>query len=274
MLIDTHCHINIMLRGYQTKLHFVPFSNEEISNIETIINNAKNNNVTRIINVGTDLVESITCIKIAQLFSHNFAIIGLHPNDATKNWKEDIKEFALLLKEKTKNKIVGIGECGIDMHYPNYNLERQRDVFKAQIELALQHNLPLSIHSRDASEETFEILSQYQKEDNLRGVMHCFSYTADYAQEAINLNFVLGIGGTVTYPKNEHFRSIVKETPLDQIVLETDSPFLPPQSIRGKKNSPQQIDTIAQFIADLKNISYQEVAEQTTATAKKLFSLS
>lgn len=272
MLIDTHCHINIMLRGYKVKPNFQVLSYEEIQQAQEIIQQASVNDVTSIINVGTDLVESLTCIELAKLFPHNFAIIGIHPNDS-KNWQKQLQQLHPYLKNSIEHKIVGIGECGIDKHYPDYNLKEQEDAFKAQIELALTYNLGLSIHSRDAAEETFKILDYYRNESNFRGVMHCFSYTPDYAQEAINMNFVLGIGGTVTYPKNKDLRQAVIASKLTDIILETDAPFLPPQHIRGKKNSPDQIKTIAQFIAHLKNSSLQEVAKTTSKNAKRIFGI-
>jgi TatD DNase family protein len=143
-------------------------------------------------------------------------------------------------------------------------------VFKAQIELALKNDLALSIHSRDAAEETFKIIDEYAKEDNFRGIMHCYAYDLAYAQQAINFGLKLGIGGTLTYPKNEILRTIVKTVALDHIVLETDAPFLPPQTMRGKENSPANIKIIAEFIANLRETTYENVANTTTANVKKL----
>lgn len=272
MLIDTHCHINIMLRNYKVKPKFEDFTTQEITTAQTIINDAKSNQVSTIFNVGTDLVESLACIELAKQFDNNFAIIGIHPNDS-KDWQQQLQSLLPYIKNHPKNKIIGIGECGIDKHYPGYNIEEQKDAFKAQIETALEYNLGISVHSRDASEETFKILDEYKNETNFRGVMHCFSYTPDYAHEAIQMNFTLGIGGTVTYPKNDALRQAVTENELSDIILETDSPFLPPQAIRGKKNSPQQIATIAEFIAELKGVSFEEVAQTTTKRALEIFNL-
>ena len=274
MLIDTHCHINIMLRGFKTKSAYTEFSTEEIKQMDTIVQQANDNDTKLIINVGTDLVESIACIKIAEMYKNCYAIVGIHPNDATENWKHEFEEIKNLVKNSAENKIIGIGECGIDMHYENYNLARQQDVFKAQIELALEYNLALSIHSRDAAEETFKIIDEYAKESNFRGIMHCYAYDQGYATQAINFKLALGIGGTLTYPKNEILRSIVTSAQLDQIVLETDAPFLPPQIMRGQQNSPANIKIIAEYIAQLRQTSYENVAKTTTATVKKLCKLS
>jgi TatD DNase family protein len=273
MLIDTHCHINCMLRGYKTKSIYTEFTPDEIQHANTIISQAYDHDTQLIINVGTDLIESLTCIKLAQRYENCYAIVGIHPNDTTENWKQDFKEISSYVKNRDDNKIIGIGECGIDLHYENYNLPRQQDAFKAQIELALTHNLALSIHSRDASEETFKIIDEYAKEDNFRGIMHCFAYDQAYADQAIKFKLVLGIGGTITYPKNNILRSIVKNIQLDQLVLETDAPFLAPQVVRGTENCPANIKIIAEFIANLRETSYEDVAQTTTATVQKLFNL-
>ncbi|MGZ6254381.1 MAG: TatD family hydrolase [Candidatus Chromulinivorax sp.] len=271
MLIDTHCHINCMLRGHLSKSEFIPFSDFELTSIQEIITQAKNADISTIINVGTDVIESIACIDLAKKFNDCYAIVGIHPNDCTQNWQNDLKKITQFVKNHQDHKIIGIGECGIDLHYEGYNLSRQQDAFKAQIELALQYNLGLSIHSRDAAEETFKIIDAYTKESNFRGIMHCFAYDQSYADQAIKSKLKLGIGGTVTYPKNNILRSIVSNINLEDIVLETDAPFLAPQSVRGTKNCPANIKIIAEFIAKLKNVSYETVAIQTTQNVKNLF---
>lgn len=273
MLVDTHCHINIMLRGYKTKSNYTELSPDEINRANNIIQQAELNDTNLIINVGTDLIESKTCIELAQLYKNCYAIVGIHPNDLTENWKTEFQKISTLVKNKAENKIIGIGECGIDMHYENYNLPRQQNAFKAHIELALEHNLALSIHSRDGAEETFKIIDDYSKESNFRGIMHCYAYDQGYAQQAIDFKLSLGIGGTLTYPKNEILRTIVKSVQLKDIVLETDAPFLAPQIVRGTENCPANIKIIAEFIANLRETSYENVATTTTATVKKLFKL-
>lgn len=268
MLIDTHCHINMMVK----KNFDVLLSRNEITSAQIIIDEAKTHQVTSIINVGTNLIESQNCIALAQTYSSVFASIGLHPNDSTASWKSELHELKSLLKNKEKNRIVAIGECGLDRHYPDTNIARQKDVFKAQIELALEHDLALIVHTRDAGDETLRALEEFVGQIT-RGVIHCFSEDQSFADQVIAWNFVLGIGGTVTYPKNQSLRDIVKQIGVEKIVLETDAPFLPPQSIRGKQNNPAQINTIAHYIADLKEISFDTVARETYDTTKKLFQL-
>ncbi len=268
MLIDTHCHINMMVK----KEFDVALTPPEIESAGTIVNQAQNQQVSTIINVGTNLIESQNCIALAQRYDPIFAAVGIHPNDCTASWQADLNEIARLVKNKEKNKIVAIGECGIDRHYPDYNLARQKDAFKAQIELALENDLALIVHTRDAADETLRSLEEF-KGQITRGVIHCFSEDQSFADQTIAWGFVLGIGGTITYPKNNYLRDIVKKVGLKHIVLETDAPFLPPQAIRGKQNSPAQINAIAHYIAELIDTSFEIVAKQTYTNSKRLFNI-
>lgn len=261
-----------MIRDHEPKNH-VPLTQEEKSKCIEIIKDAAQHKVSTIINVGTTLVESKMSIEVAELSPNIYATVGLHPNSTKKDsWKEIVAEFRTFIKQHPE-KVVGVGECGIDKHYPNYNLEVQRDAFRAQIELALEYNLGLVVHSRDAAEETLNILDEYKNETHFRGTMHCYSYTLDYAQDILKMNFVLGLGGTITYKKNDFLREVAKETPLSRIVLETDAPFLAPQEYRGKPNKPAYIKNIAEYLAELKNESFATVATQTTENALRLFNI-
>lgn len=268
MLIDTHCHIqNIIKKEFDVLL-----APSELPSAQTIIEQAHANQVDIIINVGTSLIESKNCILLAQHFKNIYASVGIHPNDCTAQWRGDLKELTRLVKQKELHNIVAIGECGLDMHYPDYNLQRQKDAFKAQIELALENDLALIVHTRDAGDETLRALEEF-KNQITRGVIHCFSEGADFAQTVIEWGFVLGIGGTITYPKNHVLREIILNLNLQHIVLETDAPFLPIQAMRGKTNYPAHIKDIAEYIAQLKQISFDDVAQHTTENAKKLFKL-
>ena len=177
-----------------------------------------------------------------------------------------------MLKGAAQEKIVGVGECGIDRHYPDYNLQLQVDLFRAQIELALEHDLAVVVHSRDAYDETLRVLEEYAKHEP-RAVIHCFSYDKMFADQVISWGFYVGIGGPITYPKNNELRAIAKQLDLDHIVLETDAPFLPPQEIRGKQNQPKYIKTIAEYLAELRGEPFQMVANTTTKNALKLFGI-
>ena len=248
-----------------------PLENSDLPKARTIIEQAHAADVSIIINVGTRSIENANCVLLAQTFDSVFATVGIHPNDSD-TWQEDFALLKRWVEKKEDNKIVGIGECGMDMHYPDYNLTRQRDAFKAQIELALENDLALVVHSRDAYDETLRILEEYRY-NITRATMHCFSYDQAFAKTVTNWDFVLGIGGTVTYPKNNELRAIVQAIDLKHIVLETDAPFLPPQTLRGKQNHPQYIRNIAEYIAQLRDESFDTIAQQTTRNALALFGL-
>ncbi len=267
MLIDTHCHINNMTK----KTFDILLIPEDFQSAKNIIDDAVDHDVKKIINVGTSLIESKNCVALARKFPEVYATIGIHPNDLTTTWQQDLQELEKLIEEK-ENKIVGIGECGLDFHYPEYNLELQKTAFRAQIELALKYNLALVVHTRDAAQETLQILEEY-KDCDVPCVIHCFSEQEYFAQQVIDWGFLLGIGGIITYPKNNYLRDIVKKFGIENIILETDAPFLPPQIMRGKQNSPATIKIIAEYIAVLTGESLESVANQTTNNAVSLFNL-
>lgn len=268
MFIDTHCHINMMIK----KNFDQPINTHELESAQLYIEQAHKAGVSFIINVGTSVIESQNCISLAKHYKNLFATVGIHPNDCTQEWKKDFNTIKEMVKDKEINKIVGIGECGIDLHYPNSDFKRQKDAFKAHIELALENNLALVIHSRDAYDETLSILGEFHA-DIKRATIHCFSYDLPFAQKVISWGFYIGIDAPITYPKNETLRSVVSSVGLDHSVLETDAPFLPPQHLRGKQNHPYHIKTIADYIANLLNVSFEQVASKTTNNALALFDI-
>lgn len=269
MLIDTHCHINMMVKStFDTIL-----TEAEVAQAQAIVDQATVQEVNTIINVGTSLPESLNCVALAKRYDAIFAAVGIHPNDCTAKWRDELHDIEDLLRNKEHNKIVAIGECGLDMHYPDYNIARQKDAFKAQIELSLEYDLALIVHTREAGEETMRALEEY-KGQLKHGVIHCFSEGVSFADFTVEMGFVLGVGGAITYPKNNQLRDVVKHVPLDCIILETDAPFLPPQFMRGKKNNPAQIAAVAAYVAELLGVSVEQVSNTTTATAQRLFMLS
>lgn len=267
-MVDTHCHLNIIIK----KEPEVTLSPNCFSSINKIVSEAYAHNVTTIINVGTSIVESSNSIAIAQHHPHVYASVGIHPTDLTPDWKKDMLTIETWAIHKDENKVVAIGECGLDLFHKKTNLLLQQDGFKAHIEIALKYELPLIIHSRNAYDETLQILEPYIK-DSLKGVFHCFSYDTSFAKQGIAWGFMLGIGGTITYPKNEPLREVVRTCSLNNIVLETDAPFLPIQSMRGQMNHPLYISAIAQAIADIRACPKDSVATTTTNNAYKLFKL-
>lgn len=271
-LVDTHCHMNLMLK----KEHDILLSEAEIKDAKEIISQAQEKDVNIIINVGTSVIESINCVNLANNYNSLFAAVGVHPNDITKDWKADLEKITkLIIEDKTtgKNKIVAIGECGLDKHYEGYNLPMQIEAFKSQIDISLNYDLALIVHTRDAGKKTLEVLEQ-SKKWGIRGVIHCFSEDLSFAKQVIDMGFFLGIGGTITYPRNNDLRAIVEKVGLKHIILETDAPYLAPQVVRGKPNSPKYIYDIAYFIAQLLGKTVHEVAETTTKNAQEIFKFS
>src|SRR3990167_4952400 len=235
MLTDTHCHLNMCIKKEFDVL--LPPCFQEM--VEPFIQEAQKKSVTTIINVGTSVIESKNCIALAHAFPGTlYATIGTHPNDGDKeSWQHDVATYRELLQhdrqdtEKKEKIIVGIGETGLDFYREGYDKELQYALFKEQIEIALEYSLPIIVHTRHAHDEVLKVIAEY-KQHNLRGIIHCFSEEQTFAQHAIDLGFLLGIGGTITYPKNEYLREVVRTVGLDAIVLETDAPFLPPQEIQ------------------------------------------
>lgn len=265
MLIDTHCHLNMVIKTAFDRA----LTAAELLAIDAIIAEAAQQNVRTIINVGTSVIESSNCVRIAQQYPSTYATVGIHPNDLTADWREHFKEIKKLAAEPG---VVGIGEIGMDYHYSDYDKQRQFDAFRAQIELALERDKAVVVHSRDAIDDTLKVLQEYQHQLK-RCVVHCFSENADVAQQVASWGYFIGIGGTITYPKNNFLREAVLAVGIQSIVLETDAPFLPPQSQRGKQNCPANIALVAQYLSELLPLPPTMVAEQTSANARFLFGL-
>jgi TatD DNase family protein len=247
------------------------FSHADYLKAEQIIADAASVNVKALITIGsTTHNESINCSSLAQKYDNVFAAIGIFPHDCTSTWHKDLEALVPIIK--SNNKIVAIGECGLDFHYPDYLPERQKDAFKAQIELALKLDKAIIIHTRQAPDETLKIIDEY-KNELPKGVFHCFSEDLAFARHITSLGFYLGIPGTITYPKNDRLREIVATIGLEHIVLETDSPYLPPQHMRGQKNYPREVATIATYIAQLIDVDLKQLEQKTTTNALKLFNL-
>jgi len=195
-----------------------------------------------------------------------YSMIGLHPCYVNDNYKEEL-EF---VKNKLSERIFkAVGEIGIDLFHEKKYLNQQIEAFEFQIELALRNNLPIVIHSRDSFDEIFKVLENYKKED-LRGIFHCFTGDYDQAMKIIDLNFYLGIGGVVTF-KNGKISEFLNKIPIENIVLETDSPYLAPAPFRGKRNESSYLKIIAEKIADIYNLSFEEICNITEKNSLKIF---
>ncbi len=239
--------------------------------VSELIQKSRDHSITHMITISTTLASVYNNIAFAQKFPEVSAAVGLHPCDYGTNWKEEIAHIRNTVSQtEYRSSIVAIGECGLDYHHPGYDADEQKAVFEAQIELALEHNLPIIVHSRKATEASLRIIEPYLQ-NGIRGVIHCYGGDAGLAQDICNqFGFYIGIAGPVTYPKNDGLREAVQTVGIDNILLETDAPFLPPQVIRGKRNHPLYIETIAHCVSNILELPLQTVAERTTANARDL----
>lgn len=269
MLIDTHCHLEMIVE----KLTQKPFSCDNLQVVNKIVTDALNAGISTIVTIGTTLDSCRDTFCIASHFENVFCTIGIHPTDKTSAWRDDLRKLETIIeKDVDTKKIVAVGECGLDFYHPGFDVEDQKELFRAQITLAHHHKLPLVIHTRNAFKETLEVLDEY-KNLNLTGIIHCFSEDVPEAKAVIDRGFLIGIGGAVTYPKNDRLRNVAKIVGPNHLVLETDAPFLAPQEIRGKTNKPEYIASIAHFLATCLNIPYEEIAQQTTKNALQVFNI-
>ncbi len=253
--IDTHTHL---------------YADEFTEDIDTVIARAIENNVTRLLLPDIDSENREAMLKLHDKYPEICPVmVGLHPTSVKENYKTELEKIDKIISEYP---FCGIGETGIDLYWDKTFFNEQVDSFIYQIELAIKHNWPIVIHSRKSTNEIFAVLNKFKNKE-LTGVFHCFPGSIEEAQKAIDLGFYLGIGGVVTY-KNAGMAEVVKHFDLKHILLETDSPYLTPAPFRGKRNDSSLIPVIAEFIAKLKGVQIEEVAEITSANAKSLFKLS
>lgn len=205
---------------------------------------------------------------VNQFPQYCFPMLGLHPCDVKENFRQ---ELALIYKGLQEHRVYAIGEIGLDLYWDKSTLEWQREAFRMQVQWAKDRALPIVIHCREAFAQQFELLEEL-KDERLRGIFHCFTGNAEQARHAIELGFYLGIGGVVTY-KNSGLADVVKDINLKHLVLETDAPYLAPVPKRGKPNESSYIPYIAQKIAEVKDISVEEVAEMTTENSRIIFKI-
>jgi TatD DNase family protein len=234
---------------------------------DKLINELLSTEIDGIINVGVDIETSNLSIKLAEKYEKIYAAVGLHPTDLKSNSDDDIKEIKNLLQHE---KVVALGEIGLDLYWDKVPLETQNKYFIKQLELALEEKCPIIIHSRNAEQETLKVIREVS--DKYSGVFHCYAGSTETALELIEKGFYISFTGNITY-KNNNREEVIKALPLDRLLLETDSPFLTPVPFRGKRNDPSKLRYIAQKIADLKNISIEEVAKITSENTRKLFRL-
>lgn len=251
-MIDTHCHFN-------DEAYF--------NDLDLVINKALENDVKKLIIVGFDNQTIERAIKITNDYECCYLAIGFHPEVANEINEKDLKGLEELI---IKNKPIAIGEIGLDYYWVKDNKDKQKWLFRKQIELAQKYNLPIIIHSRDAISDTLEIVKEF---DRIKGVMHAYSGSLEMAKEFIKKGFYLGIGGVVTFNNAKTLKEVVSNIDLSKMLLETDCPYLTPVPFRGKRNESSYIPLIAKKIAEIKEISMEEVSNITDENVKTLFNI-
>lgn len=255
MLIDTHVHLN---------------AHQYDEDLTEVIQRAQENGVDRMIVVGFDKETIERALILAEQYPFIYIAIGWHPVDAIDltddllNWIEEIAS--------TNNKVVAIGEIGLDYHWDKSPKDIQAQVFRQQIQLAKRLKLPIIIHNREAMADCLTIL-QEEGAYEVGGVMHSFSGSVESMKQALNLNFYISLGGPVTFKNAKQPKAVAQAVPIDKLLVETDAPYLTPHPFRGKRNEPAHVKLVAEEIARLRNISYEDLATLTTKNAEKLFNI-
>lgn len=252
MIIDTHAHIYVQ--------DFDTDRNE-------MLQRAKDASVEKILMPAIDSETHHAMLHEEKLNSgFCFSMMGVHPCSIKENYLDELKIARNFLEQR---KFIAVGEIGLDFYWDKTFVKEQIAAFNEQIDWAMHYDIPISIHSRDAMDECIQIVGEHQK-GNLRGVFHCFSGNAEQATKAINLGFYLGIGGVVTF-KNSGLDKIITNVPMENILLETDAPYLAPVPYRGKRNEPAYLQNVIEKLSQIKNMSKEEIAEKATKNAERLF---
>ncbi len=250
MYFDTHAH----------------FDDEKFDeNRDILIEEMHSKGVDYIINVGSDMESSVKSMELAKKYDFIYAAVGVHPHEVENMKEEDINT---LKKYAEYEKVVAIGEIGLDYYYDFSPRDKQRYWFERQLDLAAELDMPVSIHSRDAAQETFDII----KNSNVRkGVIHAYSGSVEMAKDYIDMGFYIGVGGVVTFKNAKKLADVVRFTPMERILLETDSPYLSPVPVRGTVNNSQNLKYVADKISEIKQISSEMVCKITSQNAKGIF---
>ena len=251
-MIDSHCHLD---------------HEPLLSDIDNVIIRSKSAGVTKILTICTTLNSFDKIKKLVLKDKIIYGTYGIHPHE-TKN---DIVNSDLIINEIISNdKIIGVGETGLDFYYNNSDKETQIKSFETHIKASIELNIPLIIHSRSAENETFDILNNY-KNDDLKILMHCFTGSQKFAEKLLDLNAYSSASGIITFKNSQDLQKTFQLIPLDKLLIETDSPFLAPEPNRGKKNEPSFVKFTGKKLADLKNISFEDLVNSTTNNFNKLF---
>lgn len=236
---------------------------------EQLLASLNGQGIGTVVNIGASLAGCRATVALTQEYSFIYGAVGVHPSEVGELNEEN---FELLREWCALDKIVAVGETGLDYHWPEPGPALQKEWFERQLTLARQVGLPVIIHSREAAKDTLEIMQAHHAGE-IGGVVHCFSYAKEMAREYLNMDFYFGIGGVITFKNAKKLKEAVAYMPMERILLETDSPYLAPEPNRGKRNTSLNLPCVAEAIAELKGISYEEVVEMTEANARRLFRL-
>lgn len=253
MLIDSHCHLD--------KLNYSDLH----TSVADVLEKAKQRGVEQFLTVGVTLDAFPNMMEMIKDHPEVHASCGIHPLDVDSEF-----DLAIFRQYAANERVIAIGETGLDYFYQPESAPRQRDLFEQQVEVAVEYNKPLIIHTRQAREDTLAILKNGQA-DKCGGVIHCFTEDWEFAEAAMDLGFYISISGIVTFNKAAELKDVVRRLPLERILVETDSPYLAPVPFRGKENQPAYVRDVAEYISLLKGKSIEEVAQVTTNNFKKLF---
>lgn len=237
---------------------------------DELLESLQEKGVEYVVNIGASIQTTKNTIALAEKYSFIYGAVGVHPSETDELDKEKL----LWLKEQCANpKIVAVGEIGLDYYWDEPDRKIQKKWFERQLQMAREVNLPVIIHSRDAAKDTLDMMKDAEAE-KIGGVIHCFSYTKEIAREYLNMDFSFGIGGVATFQNAKKLKEAVEYIPMEKILLETDSPYLAPMPYRGKRNSSLYLSFIAEEIARIKGLTYEEVVSITAKNAKELFRIS
>ena len=254
MIIDSHCH-----HDYEPMF----------SNLDDIIKRADASDVKFLLTISVSNHKYDVILDITKKYSKVYGTYGIHPHEA-KNHKEITKDI-ILKKLKMSNKIIGIGETGLDLYYNHSDKNDQIRLFEEHIIASIESNLPLVIHSRAAEELTYEILAKYSKKNKLKILMHCFTGTKKFAQKLLELNAYFSASGIITFKKTDELKETFKSLPLNRLLIETDAPYLSPEPFRGKSNEPSHVVHTLKFLSNLREINFKELSNITTNNFFELF---
>lgn len=262
-IIDTHCHLDYIQRQEDHP------EGVEGTDPAQVLERARLVGVEFLVNPSVTPARFPDVIAMAERFENVYAAVAVHPTDVadimdSPNWLAEVE--ALL----SHPKVVAIGETGLDYYWDKTHVDLQKQCFKGLLELGRKYNLPVIVHDREAHEDVAQVISEVP---GVRGIMHCFSGDAEFARRMIGMNFYISFAGNITFKKAENLHEAARETPLEWILTETDSPFLSPVPFRGKPNEPARVKYVIEKIAELKNLSYDDVAEATTRNARNVFGL-